>query len=159
MICKTLNKKEQQKAMNVNHLYNYGTINEVQAGVVVIGADGEVRPLAAQQPAAAEAPEAPAAPPAGRPGGRGDIRDLFADAARAEEQLTLMANLIRGHKGKRAALVVTCAAEAGWLTDLPSYEQLCSAFGDIGARSNFYRQMATRFTPAEKQLIMQQMKP
>ena len=31
--------------MNVNHLYNFGTINEVQGGVVVIGADGRAEAI------------------------------------------------------------------------------------------------------------------
>lgn len=147
--------------MNVNHLYNYGTINDVQAEVVVIGADGMARPLAeqTQQPSSQTEAEAELVKPKGRPTGKEDIRDIFAEADRAEEHLQMMANLIRGHKGKRVALVVTCAAEAGWLTDMPSYEQLCTAFGDIGARSNFYRQMQTQFTLEEKQLILQQMKP
>lgn len=93
----------------------------------------------------------------GRPGGKESLRSLFADEALADERLQLMDCLIRGQKGKRAALVVTCAAEAGWLTDLPSYEQVCDAFGNIGSRSNYYERLQKHFTNGEKQLIYQKM--
>lgn len=94
----------------------------------------------------------------GRLCGKDDIRTLFVDKELANKRLQLMGSLIRGQKGKRAALVITCAAEVGWLIDIPSYEQACEAFGYIGVRSNYYQQLRSNFTLKEKELILQKMK-
>ncbi len=86
----------------------------------------------------------------GRPKGVDDIRSLMPDKELADQHLRQMDALIRGHKGKRAALVVRCAVEAGWLIGDPSFEQMCDAFGPIGQKGGYYKQKEVRFTDKEK---------
>ena len=83
---------------------------------------------------------------------------LFADPEMALSQMELMKKLIRGKKGKRAALVVTCFWEEGWLIEKPTYEQITMLCGDIGNRSGYYNQLGKVFPKSEKDVIKQQMR-
>ncbi len=149
--------------MNVNHLYNFGTINEVQGGVVVIGADGraeaieEVRSQEAQavenavdevqedRSAAAQAQdeEAPLKKK-GRPRSQG-LESCFATTVDAAACIERLRPLVQGRRGREVALVVKASAALGWLDSTPNFAQLTAAFGDLGNRKGFTEQMQKGF--------------
>lgn len=78
---------------------------------------------------------------------------ILADHEAVEQRLQRLHSMIDGHRGQYVALVIVCAWEEGWFNRKPSYNLMCSEFGDIGAKSNYHRQIQLRFTKEEKQPI------
>ena len=83
---------------------------------------------------------------------RKDVRSLLLSRVNADEQMQRLDRLIRGQKGKRVALVVTCAMELGWFAEKPSFAALEEAFGELGNKDGFNKQMRAKdfFTTEEK---------
>ena len=67
-----------------------------------------------------------------------------------EEHLRRLSHCMEGQKGKRAAFIIQTARRMGWLTEIPAYESIKGAFGDIGARSNFMKYVAMKMTEEEE---------
>ena len=148
--------------MNVNHLYNFGTINEVQGGVVVIGADGRaqaIEDLCAQEARATEeiaeevqedrtvADLLQAEKPMkkkGRPRSQ-ELAACFASTVDAAECIERLRPFIQGRRGSEVALVVKASAALGWLDKEPNFTQLTTAFGDLGNRKGYTEQMQRGF--------------
>lgn len=57
---------------------------------------------------------------------------------------------MEGQRGKRAAFIIQTAKRLGWLTEIPAYESIKGAFGDIGARSNFMKYLTMKMTKEEE---------
>lgn len=70
-----------------------------------------------------------------------------------EQRLLCLQRCMAGQKGKRAAFIIQTAWQLGWLTEIPSFESICDAFGDIGARSNFKKYLTLKMTPEEQTMF------
>lgn len=94
-----------------------------------------------------------------QPKGKG-LRSLLLSAENADVQMQRLDKLIRGHKGKRVALVVKCALELGWLAERPTFAALEEAFGELGSKTGFNRMMqaSVYFTKEEKEPILMALK-
>lgn len=71
-------------------------------------------------------------------------RKLFKDllvGELAEEHWQALKHLIKGHKGKDVAFLIRAAKHLKWLSELPSYESVKEAFGEIGAKSGYNKYM------------------
>ena len=88
------------------------------------------------------------------------LRGIMSDATLADERIGKLDRLIRGQKGKRVALVVSCAMELGWFVEQPSFNALIAEFGNLGNISGYNRQIkVARFAPtAEKEPIIEFLK-
>ncbi len=83
-----------------------------------------------------------------------DVRSLLASTADADELMDRLDSLIRGQRGKRVALVVTCALQLGMLVERPTFAALEEAFGRLGSKAGFNKQMSRHFTEEEKAPIL-----
>lgn len=68
----------------------------------------------------------------------------------SERIINALREVLNGKRGRKAALIFTCAIELG-LINRPSYLAAKAEFGDIGGRSNFNKYMYGGFTTQEKQ--------
>lgn len=71
-------------------------------------------------------------------------RKLFKDllvGELADEHWQALKLLIKGHKGKDVAFLIRAAKHLKWLSELPSYESVKEAFGEIGAKSGYNKYM------------------
>ena len=71
-------------------------------------------------------------------------RKLFKDlliGELAEEHWQALKKLMKGHKGKDVAFLIRAAKHLKWLSELPSYESVKEAFGEIGAKSGYNKYM------------------
>lgn len=148
--------------MNVNHLYNFGTINEVQGGVVVIGADGRaqaiedlhsqeeqtmenaVEEIHEDRNEAAQLQAEKSVKKKGRPRSQG-LQSCFATTVDAVACIERLRPLVQGRRGREVALVVKASAALGWFDRTPNFAQLTAAFGDLGNRKGFAEQMQRGF--------------
>ena len=88
---------------------------------------------------------------------RKDVRSLLLSATDSEGQMLRLDKLLRGQRGKRVALVVSCALELGWFAERPSFAALEEAFGKLGSKSGYNKQiqLSNFFTAKEKDPIFQ----
>lgn len=84
------------------------------------------------------------------------LRQLVAEGLDADEVAERLRPLIQGQKGKRVALVMTCACEAGLFIEQPTFNALTDEFGDLGNRAGYNKQMtmSMNFTTTEKAPIL-----
>lgn len=84
------------------------------------------------------------------------LRDLMSEPELAEDRLERLGQLLRGQRGRRVALVVTCAMELGWFVERPSFVALTNEFGNLGNISGYNKQikLSNFFTEAEKKPVI-----
>ena len=84
------------------------------------------------------------------------LRQLVAEGLDADEVAERLRPLIQGQKGKRVALVMTCACEAGLLIEPPTFNALTDEFDDLGSKAGYNKQMtmSMNFTTTEKAPIL-----
>lgn len=84
------------------------------------------------------------------------LRDLMSEPELAEERLEKLDQLLRGQRGRRVALVVTCVMELGWFVERPSFVALTNEFGNLGNISGYNKQikLSNFFTKAEKKPVI-----
>ena len=98
------------------------------------------------QPVAPTIQEKQKARKRGRP--KETLKDKMIDDADGRKQKKLH-ELMKGKKGKDAALVITASMEKGWMTK-PTYTQVREEFGDIGAQQGFTRYLDKKFFTSEE---------
>ena len=89
---------------------------------------------------------------AGRPRGQ-QLEALFADECTDDCRQRLV-NVAKGLIGKDLLVLLRAAVDEGWLMKLPSYAEAKKAFGDIGAKSNYYDYCDIPLTDKEKAWAM-----
>lgn len=84
------------------------------------------------------------------------LLDLMSEPEFAEERLEKLGQLLRGQRGRRVALVVTCAMELGWFVERPSFVALTNEFGNLGNISGYNKQikLSNFFTKTEKKPVI-----
>ena len=111
--------------------------------------DTNRRPSFAQMQAAVrQAKEKELQKVTGRPR-RKDLKE-FMDEEDREQRFLCLQRCMAGQKGKRAAFIIQMAWQLGWFTELPIFDSIQDAFGDIGARSNFKKYLTLKMTSEEQ---------
>ena len=84
------------------------------------------------------------------------LRELMSEPEMADARVAKLDQLLRGQRGKRVALVVTCAMELGWFVERPSFVALTAEFGNLGNISGYNKQvkLANFFTKDEKKPVI-----
>jgi len=88
------------------------------------------------------------------------IRSFMTQSNDNEARIRVLDSLMRGHKGKRAALAIACAMELGWFADKPTFTSVVESFGVVGNKDAYNRQMRRRnfLSKEEKEPFLEALK-